>query len=91
MAINPEVWACMRCGSVNISRSNKTGLRLFDFAGDDLLKTHWTCQDCGFTGMPLIFDSGKEHKAYLKEIGKDTLRGKKLKQKPISGFLNLEK
>lgn len=57
-----EIKACPKCGSMDIS-----GLRHIR----DWLKRSgptmgiYTCQKCGYEGLPIVFDSEKEHKRFL--------------------------
>ena len=53
-----EITACPKCGSKKIFQSTlRTGLP----AG---YTSNYVCKDCGYQGMPLIFDSETEYKKF---------------------------
>jgi len=55
-----EIKACPNCGSRRIYQGRM---------GDGVLTGYTTrdvCRDCGYQGMPLIFDSEKDYKNFLK-------------------------
>ena len=61
-----KIYACPKCGSKNIHvgtvDSGVTyGIRSWDY----------TCKDCNYTGMPLIFYSENEYKQFLKGLLKE--------------------
>ena len=59
---------CPKCGSKEIGPNNlKTGL-MTGFT------VKYVCKDCGYQGMPFIFDSEKEYNAFLKGIQKEEKR-----------------
>lgn len=58
-----EITACPKCGSKNISHGTiRDGIL-------DGYVNRYVCRECGYQGMPIIFDSEKEYKAFLKSIG----------------------
>ena len=60
-----EITACPKCGSKKIFHGT---LR------DGLLSGYtskYVCKNCGFQGMPLSFNSEKEHAEFLKTFSKE--------------------
>lgn len=60
-----KINACPKCGSRNISQGT---------LGEGVLTGYITkdvCKDCGYQGMPLIFNSEKEYKKFLEGLSKD--------------------
>lgn len=56
-----EIKACPRCGSTNIYQGT---------IGDGVLTGYTSrevCKNCGFQGMPVIFNSEKDYKKFLNE------------------------
>ena len=62
-----EVMACPKCGSKDIS-AVKQGTAWLNEAG--ALMGIYTCQKCGYQGLPIILDSEKDHKNLLKGLKK---------------------
>ena len=63
--IKMEITACPKCGSRKIFQGN---------IGEGVLTGYTSrnvCKDCGYQGMPLIFDSEKEYKKFLEGLSKD--------------------
>ncbi len=60
-----ELVICLACGSKNISgiKHQKAWLNRFG-----AVMGIYTCQDCGYEGLPLILDSEKDRKRYKKEL-----------------------
>ena len=57
-----EIKACPNCGSRRIYQGTM---------GDGVLIGYTyrsVCRDCGYQGMPIIFDSEREYKEFLKEV-----------------------
>ncbi len=68
-----EIKACPRCGSTNIYQGTM---------GDGVLTGYTSrevCKNCGFQGMPVIFNSQEDYKKFVNELKKPTLLEK---QKP---------
>ena len=60
-----EITACPKCGSRKIFQGN---------IGEGVLTGYTSrnvCKDCGYQGMPLIFDSENEYKKFLEGLAKD--------------------
>jgi hypothetical protein len=57
--------ACPKCGSRNIAQGTLGEGVLTGYVNKDV------CKDCGFQGMPLIFDSEEDHKKFLEGLSKD--------------------
>jgi hypothetical protein len=84
-----EIIACPNCGSRKIYQGTM---------GDGVL-TGYTfrevCRNCGYQGMPIIFDSEKEYKIFLKEkksknqLNKKIEKKKFIKQKRPKGLIIL--
>jgi len=62
-----EVTACPRCGSLNISALKHTKYWLEKYGS---MMGVYTCQECGYEGLPLMLDNDSEYRKYLKKIGK---------------------
>ncbi len=60
-----RISACPRCGSRNIFQGTMGDGVLTGYADRDV------CKDCGYQGMPIIFDSENEYKNFLDELSKD--------------------
>lgn len=67
-----EIKACPNCGSRRIYQGRMGDGVLTGYTSRDV------CRNCGYQGMPIIFDSEKEYKSFLK--------GKSLEQKPVRGL-----
>jgi len=66
-----EITACPKCGSRKIYQGN---------LGEGVLTGYTSrnvCKDCGYQGMPLIFDSEVEYKKFLEGLSKDKEEQKK--------------
>lgn len=66
-----EITACPQCGSQKIYQGTM---------GDGVLTGYTSrnvCRDCGYRGMPFIFDSEKEYKKFLDGISNDRKDGYK--------------
>ena len=74
-----KIKACPKCGSKSILMGRMRDGILYGI-------TSWTevCRECGYQGMPVIFDSEKEYKKFLKELEEDTDEKKKTKSKKES-------
>ena len=59
-----EVLACPKCGSRNIS-----GLKHFDawMKRSGAVMGVYTCQACGYRGLPILLDSEEDYKKFLNE------------------------
>ncbi len=55
-----EILACPRCGSRRIYQGRMRDGVLTGYTSRDV------CRDCGFQGMPIIFDSEDSYKKFLK-------------------------
>ena len=84
-----EIKACPNCGSNKIYQGRM---------GDGVLTGYTTrdvCRNCGYQGMPIIFDSEKEYlkflesKSFKKEIKNNTQHIKQLKTKRPLGVIIL--
>ncbi len=60
-----KINACPKCGSRNISQGTLGEGVLTGYVTKDV------CKDCGYQGMPLIFNSEKEYKKFLEGLSKD--------------------
>ena len=61
-----EITACPKCGSRKIFQGN---------IGDGVLTGYTSrnvCKDCGYQGMPLIFDSDEEYEKFLEGLAKES-------------------
>ena len=75
-----EIFACPKCGSRRIFQGR---------LGEGVLTGYTSrnvCRDCGYQGMPIIFDSEKEYKKFLeskslKKPGEESLEKRKKKNK----------
>ena len=72
-----EIKACPNCGSRKIYQGRM---------GDGVLTGYTTrdvCRDCGYQGMPIIFDSEQDYKKFLesKKLKKDTKEDEKKNKK----------
>ena len=88
-----KINACPKCGSRNIFQGTLGEGVLTGYVTKDV------CKDCGYQGMPLIFNSEKEYKKFLEGLSKDR-EGKvgkpekiaeepvKLTEKELLEFLN---
>jgi len=76
-----EIWACMNCGSTDITKFYRTssdslffgGIRLSDFSGS------YRCRKCGKIITPLIFDDEAKYKKFVKFRHKELGRGHKVR------------
>ena len=55
-----EVKACPKCGSMNVS-----GLKSIFMAYRKSPVSSYSCSNCGYEGIPLLFDSKKDYKKFL--------------------------
>ena len=60
-----RISACPMCGSRNIFQGTMGDGVLTGYVNRDV------CKDCGYQGMPIIFDSEDEYKKFLDELSKD--------------------
>ena len=60
-----EITACPKCGSRKIFQGNIGNGVLTGYTSRNV------CKDCGYQGMPLIFDSDKEYEKFLEGLAKD--------------------
>ena len=70
-----EIKACPKCGSRKIYQGRM---------GDGVLTGYTTrdvCRDCGYQGMPIIFDSEEDYKKFLKSKSIKKGQKKKIKSK----------
>jgi hypothetical protein len=73
-----EIKACPRCGSTNIYQGTM---------GDGVLTGYTSrevCKNCGFQGMPVIFNSQEDYKKFVNELKKPTLLEKQKNPKNIT-------
>ena len=66
-----EIYACPKCGSRRIFQGN---------LGDGVLTGYTSknvCKNCGFQGMPIIFNTEKDYKNFLQELGVKNIQTKK--------------
>ena len=61
-----KIDACPKCGSKNIHVGTMDSGVTYGITSWD-----YTCKDCDYTGMPLIFYSEKEYKQFLKGLLKE--------------------
>lgn len=59
-----NISVCPRCGSKNIYQGTIRDGVLTGYT------TRYVCKDCGYQGMPIIFDSEKEYKKFLTGISR---------------------
>jgi len=74
-----EIKACPRCGSRRIYQGRLRDGVLTGYTSRDV------CRNCGYQGMPIIFDSEKEYKSFLKgkSLEKKSLKSlEEIKDKP---------
>ena len=63
-----RVLACMKCGSGRIhSRYMLDGPITYTNESFDT----YECEDCGFSGMPMSFDSEKERETYVGKLARE--------------------
>jgi hypothetical protein len=62
---------CPRCGSKNIRQGTIGNGVLTGYTSLDV------CKDCGYRGIPIVFDSENEYKKFLREIPKTKRANKK--------------
>jgi len=60
-----EITACPKCGSRKIFQGNMGEGVLTGYSSKNV------CKDCGYQGMPIIFDSEIEYKKFLKGLSMD--------------------
>lgn len=60
-----KINACPKCGSRNIFQGTLGEGVLTGYVNKDV------CKDCGYQGMPIIFDSEEEYKKFLEGLSKD--------------------
>jgi len=60
-----KINACPKCGSRNISQGALGEGILTGYVNRDV------CKDCGYQGMPIVFDSEEEYKKFLEGLSKD--------------------
>lgn len=56
MPAENDIKACMACGSRNLSE-----------LGWQIQPTRATCRDCGFVGLPILFDSKADYDTFLEK------------------------
>jgi hypothetical protein len=61
-----KIYACPKCGSKNIHIGTIDSGVTYGITSWD-----YTCRDCNYIGMPLIFYSEKEYRLFLKGLLKD--------------------
>ena len=61
-----KIYACPKCGSKNIHIGTMDSGVTYGITSWD-----YTCKDCDYKGMPLIFYSEKEYKQFLKGLLKE--------------------
>ena len=69
-----EIYACPKCGSRHIYQGRM---------GDGVLTGYTSrnvCRNCGYQGMPIIFDSEKEYKKFLQSKSLKEKTSKKIKE-----------
>ena len=69
-----EIYACPKCGSRRIYQGRM---------GDGVLTGYTSrnvCRNCGYQGMPIIFDSEKEYKKFLQSKSLKEKTSKKIKE-----------
>jgi transcription elongation factor Elf1 len=59
-----EIFACLRCGSRNIHSGTISDGVLDGYA------VMYVCRDCGYQGMPMLFDSMREYERFLQSFKK---------------------
>lgn len=57
-----RIYACPKCGNRNIRRPQ---LQIGALTGDS-----FTCANCSYQGMPVIFETEEEYKKFVKELSK---------------------
>ena len=55
-----NITACPTCGSTRIYQGNLSDGTLTGYT------TRYVCKQCGYQGMPIIFDSEKDYHNFLK-------------------------
>ena len=63
-----KIEACINCGSRNIRFGDISDGVLPGYT--DALATY-VCNDCNHQGIPIVFDSEKEYKKFLKALKED--------------------
>ena len=63
-----DVRACQRCGSDHL---RMPGIRDGALVGTGQELSKWTCEDCGLTAVPLLFDSEADRAAYAAQRAKE--------------------
>lgn len=69
-----EIKACPNCGSRRIYQGRMGDGVLTGYTSRDV------CRNCGYQGMPIIFDSEKEYKKFLESKSLTKKTGKKIKE-----------
>ena len=83
-----EIKACPNCGSRRIYQGRMGDGILTGYTSRDV------CRNCGYQGMPIIFDSEKEYKKFLESKSLTKKTGKKIKEaakKKAKRSLNYER
>jgi len=58
-----KIRACAKCNSKNIRMAGLGEGTIFGLTSWDMV-----CEDCGYKGMPIVFDSQEDYEAFLKEL-----------------------
>ena len=66
-----SIVACPRCGSRKIRQGTIGNGVLTGYTSLDV------CRDCGYRGIPIVFDSKKEYTKFLREISNTKKNPKK--------------
>ncbi len=74
-----NIVACPSCGSKNIRQGTIGNGVLTGYTSLDV------CRDCGYRGMPIVFDSKEEYKKFLREISNTKKANKKRGHKTNGG------
>ena len=72
-----KITACPKCGSMFIKTGSISDGILYG------ITSKYVCEQCGYQGMPLEFESEKSYKLYLKELEKTKKIIKEKKSKKI--------
>jgi len=69
MSEKKEIKACIRCGSKDISWASKSGAgesgMRFMGVEEESASIAYKCNNCGYTGNPVIFDSEKDRLRFV--------------------------
>ncbi|MEF8847630.1 MAG: hypothetical protein V5A68_00660 [Candidatus Thermoplasmatota archaeon] len=61
-----QIAACPKCGSTDITMGGIESGIVYGITSWNLV-----CNNCGYKGMPILFDSKKEYKKFLDELKKE--------------------